>query len=71
MLSFCGIDVAKERLGVMVLPEQQCSSVRNDPAGWAELVELLRGFLALGLGDYAAFIFLPLPLRHRVDTRRR
>ena len=43
MLSFCGIDVSKDRLDVMVLPEQQCSSVRNDTAGWAELVEQLRG----------------------------
>jgi transposase len=50
MLSFCGIDVAKERLDVMVLPEQQCSSVRNDPAGWAELVEWLRGFSISAIG---------------------
>ena len=43
MLSFCGIDVSKDRLDVVVLPEQKCSSVRNDAAGWAELVEWLRG----------------------------
>jgi hypothetical protein len=24
MLSFCGIDVSKDRLDVMVLPEEQC-----------------------------------------------
>jgi hypothetical protein len=42
MLSFCGIDVSKDRLDVMVLPEQQCSSVRNDAAGWADLIEQLR-----------------------------
>src|SRR3989442_10518112 len=32
MLSFCGIDVSKDRLDVMVLPEQQCSSVRKQIA---------------------------------------
>jgi hypothetical protein len=35
MLSFGGIDVSKDRLDVMVLPEEQCSSVSNDAAGWA------------------------------------
>jgi transposase len=50
MLSFCGIDVSKDRLDVMVLPEQQCSSVRNDVAGWAELVERLRGFSISAIG---------------------
>jgi transposase len=49
-LSFCGIDVAKDRLDVMVLPEQQCSSMRNDPGGWAELVEQLRGFSIAAIG---------------------
>jgi transposase len=50
MLSFCGIDVSKDRLDVMVLPEQQCSSVRNDLAGWADLVERLRGFSIAAIG---------------------
>jgi transposase len=49
-LSFCGIDVSKDRLDVMVLPEQQCSSVRNDPTGWVELVEQLRGFSISAIG---------------------
>src|SRR5262249_8337101 len=44
MLSFCGIDVSKDRLDVMVLPDEYSSSVPNDPAGWAILVEQLRGF---------------------------
>jgi len=44
MLSFCGVDVSKERLDVMMLPEQQSFSVRNDAAGWAELIARLRGF---------------------------
>jgi hypothetical protein len=44
MLSFCGIDVSKDRLDVMVLPEQQSFAVRNDAAGWAELIARLRGF---------------------------
>jgi hypothetical protein len=39
MLSFCGIDVSKDRLDVIVLPEEQCSSVSNDGTGWADLVE--------------------------------
>jgi len=50
MLSFCGIDVSKDRLDVVVLPEQQWSSVRNDAAGWAELVEWLRGFSIAAIG---------------------
>src|SRR6201981_1957884 len=50
MLSVCGIDVSKERLDVMVLPEQQCSSISNDPAGWAELIEQLRGFSVGAIG---------------------
>ena len=41
--SFCGTDVAKDRLDVMVLPEGLCWSVDNDAAGWAELVDRLRG----------------------------
>jgi hypothetical protein len=44
MLSFCGIDVSKDRLDVMVLPEEQCCSVPNDAGGWAALVERLRNF---------------------------
>src|SRR4029453_15546314 len=43
-LSFGGFGVLEGRLDVMVLPEKQCSSVSNDPAGWADLVERLRGF---------------------------
>jgi transposase len=50
MLSFCGIDVSKDRLDVMVLPEQQCSSVTNDAAGWAGLIEQLRGFSISAIG---------------------
>ena len=50
MLSFCGIDVAKDRLDVMVLPAQQSFAVRNDPAGWAELIARLRGFAIAAIG---------------------
>ena len=50
MLSFCGIDVSKDRLDVMVLPEQQCLSVGNDAGGWAELVERLRGLAITAIG---------------------
>ena len=50
MLSVCGIDVSKDRLDVMVLPEQQRSFASNDPAGWAELIEQLRGFSISAIG---------------------
>jgi hypothetical protein len=51
MLSFGGIDVSKDRLDVMVLPEEQCSSVPNDAAGWADLVERLSGSSIAALWD--------------------
>jgi transposase len=50
MLSFCGIDVSKDRLDVLVLPQQQCWSVHNNSVGWAELVERLRGFAITAIG---------------------
>jgi transposase len=50
MLSFCGIDVSKDRLDVMVLPEQQSFAVPNDAAGWAELIVRLRGFAIAAIG---------------------
>ena len=50
MLSFCGIDVSKDRLDVMVLPEQQRFAVRNDAAGWAELIARLRGLTIAAIG---------------------
>src|SRR4029450_7641573 len=37
-------------LDVMLLPEQQCLSVRNDVDGWAELVEQLRSFAVAAIG---------------------
>src|SRR6266511_1716306 len=54
MLSFGGIDVSKNRLDVMVLPEEQCSSVTNDAAGWANLVEQLRGCSIAAIGIEAS-----------------
>src|SRR5262245_23502720 len=57
MLSFCGIDVSKDRLDVMVLPEEQCCSVPNDASGWAALVERLRF-----IGPYLSqFLWLDIP----------
>src|SRR5579864_2039994 len=50
MLSFCGIDVSKDRLDVMVLPGQQNFAVSNDAAGWAELVARLRGIAIAAIG---------------------
>src|ERR1700716_3258867 len=54
MLSFGGIDVSKDRLDVMVLPEEQCSSVSNDTSGWAKLVEQLRGSSIAAIGIEAS-----------------
>jgi hypothetical protein len=50
MLSFCGIDVSKDRLDVMVLPEEECCSVPNDAGGWAALVDRLHDFLISAIG---------------------
>ena len=49
-LSFCGIDVSKDRLDAMVLPEQQSACMGNDPAGWAQLVEWLSDFSIGAIG---------------------
>jgi transposase len=54
MLSFGGIDVSKDRLDVMVLPEEQRSSVSNDATGWAKLVEQLRGASIAAIGVEAS-----------------
>ena len=54
MLSFGGIDVSKGRLDVMVLPEEQCSSVSNDASGWADLVDQLRGSSIAAIGIEAS-----------------
>src|SRR5215208_1995661 len=54
MISFGGIDVSKDRLDVMVLPEERCSSVDNDATGWAELVEQLRGCSIAAIGIEAS-----------------
>jgi transposase len=54
MLLFCGIDVSKDGLDVMVLPDEYSSSVPNDPAGWAILVEQLRGFSITAIGIEAS-----------------
>jgi transposase len=54
MLSFGGIDVSKDRLDIMVLPDEQCSWVSNDAAGWAELIEQLRGSSITAIGVEAS-----------------
>src|SRR6201987_1717835 len=54
MLSFCGIDVSKDRLDVMVLPDEYSSSVPNDPAGWGILVEQVGGFSVTAIGIEAS-----------------
>src|SRR2546427_3565500 len=53
-LSFGGIDVSKDRLDVMILPEERCSSVPNDAAGWADLVERLSGSSIAAVGIEAS-----------------
>ena len=49
-LSHGGIDVSKDRLDVMILPEEQAFSVCNNPAGWTELIEKLRRFSIAAIG---------------------
>jgi transposase len=63
MLSFCGIDVSKDRLDAMVLPDEQCSSVPNDAAGWAALVEQLRGCSVTAIGIEASGGYERGPIR--------
>jgi transposase len=63
MLSFCGIDVSKDRLDVMVLPGQQSFSVGNDAAGRAELVARLRGFAIAAIGLEASGGYERGPMR--------
>jgi transposase len=53
-LSHCGIDVSKDRLDVVVLPDEQCFSVINATAGWAELIEKLRGLNITAIGIEAS-----------------
>jgi hypothetical protein len=54
MLSFGGIDVSKDRLDVMIMPEERSSSVRNNASGWAKLVEQLRGSSIAAIGIEAS-----------------
>lgn len=49
-LSYGGIDVSKDRLDVMLLPDRRCFSVANSPAGWTELVNRLRGLTIAAIG---------------------
>ena len=49
-VSHVGIDVASDRLDVMLLPQAQRFWVANNSRGWLELVEHLRAFVeAIGL----------------------
>ena len=48
-LSFGGIDVSKDRLDVLLLPEGLCFSVCND-AGLGELIVRLRPFAPAAIG---------------------
>ena len=53
-LSHVGIDVASDRLDVMLLPDGQCFWVVNNTAGWAELVTRLRGLCIAAIGIEAS-----------------
>src|SRR3954452_17583234 len=53
-LSHGGIDVASDRLDVMLLPDGQCFWVGNNAAGWAELVSRLRGLCIAAIGIEAS-----------------
>src|SRR4029077_12677866 len=47
-----GIDVSKDRLDVMVLPDRKSFSVDNNAAGYTELVKRLRGLSIAAIGSY-------------------
>src|SRR5258705_6455574 len=49
-LSYGGIDVSKDCLDVVVLPEGWFFSVSNDTAGWAELVARSRPLAVSAIG---------------------
>src|SRR4029078_5240227 len=49
-LSYGGIDVSKDRLDVVVLPEERFFSVSSDAAGWAELVARIRPLAVSAIG---------------------
>src|SRR3954453_4641000 len=49
-LSYGGIDVSKDRLDVVVLPEGWFFSVSNDTAGWVELVARLPPLAVSAIG---------------------
>ncbi len=49
-----GIDVASDRLDVVLLPQGQCFWVANTAAGWAELVSRLRDFSIEAIGIEAS-----------------
>ena len=49
-VSYVGIDVASDRLDVMVLPQEKRFWVANNPRGWLELVEHLRAFCVAAIG---------------------
>ena len=49
-LSYGGIDVSKDRLDVVVLPEERFFSVSNDTTGWAELVARIRPLAVSAIG---------------------
>ena len=49
-LSYGGIDVSKERLDVVVLPEGWYYTVSNDTAGWDELVARLHPLAVSAIG---------------------
>jgi len=47
---YCGIDVAKDRLDVQVLPHRQRFSMDNNATGWDELVERLHALPIAAVG---------------------
>ena len=45
-----GIDVSKDRLDVLLLPERRCFSVTNSATGWTELMKQIRGLAIAAIG---------------------
>src|SRR5262249_4990541 len=69
MSSLCVVDVSKDSLDVVVLPEGWFFSVSNDTAGWAELVARLRPLTVSAIGLRASARRQRNGLRHDFPPR--
>src|SRR5258708_2841140 len=70
MLSFGGIDVSKDRLDVVVLPEEECSSVPNDAARIASFVTIMPTRRAQRRTPAAERLAEMLAIRRQLSTEK-